>query len=155
LDASNTIGSYVDSGLAAKPIVDVLVEVTDLQATQARIVPILEVQGYDYFWRPSVATPDGLPFYAWFIKRSSTGGRTHHIHMVESHFPHWEGLLFRDYLLTHPDVAQDYLRLKLSLAATHPNDREAYTNGKTDFVAEVVRRAVAFDRSRGKALEEG
>lgn len=46
-------GSTAVPGLAAKPIVDLLVEVTDLQAAKARIAPILESQGYDYFWRPN------------------------------------------------------------------------------------------------------
>src|SRR6266511_2561876 len=42
-------GSTAVPGLAAKPIIDVLVEVTDLQATRERIAPALEAQGYDYF----------------------------------------------------------------------------------------------------------
>ena len=58
--------------------------------------------------------------------------------MVEAHFPHWEALQFRDYLISHPQVAQEYLKLKLQLAADFPNDREAYTNGKTDFVARIL-----------------
>lgn len=76
-------GSTAVPGMSAKPIVDLLVEVTDLDATRARIAPVLESQGYDYFWRPTHGD-DGPPFYAWFIKRDgSTGARTHHIHMVE------------------------------------------------------------------------
>jgi GrpB-like predicted nucleotidyltransferase (UPF0157 family) len=136
-------GSTAVPGLAAKPIVDILVEVVDLQATQTEIVPVLEAQGYDYFWRPTSAARDGLPFYAWFIKRTPDGARTHHIHMVEPHFPHWECLFFRDYLIAHPEATQDYLRLKLSLAAAHPNDREAYTNGKSEFIASIMPRALA------------
>ena len=77
-------GSTAVPGLAAKPIVDMLVEVTDLEATRARIAPVLEAQGYDYFWRPAMF--EGPPFYAWFIKRDGCGVRTHHIHMVERHF---------------------------------------------------------------------
>lgn len=46
-------GSTAVPGLAAKPIVDMLVEVTDLQATRNRIAPLLEGHGYDYFWRPT------------------------------------------------------------------------------------------------------
>src|SRR6516225_6653600 len=60
-------GSTAVPGLAAKPVVDMLVEVTDLQATRERVAPVLESQGYDYFWRPSWGD-DGPPFYAWFIK---------------------------------------------------------------------------------------
>ncbi|MEM7234397.1 MAG: GrpB family protein, partial [Planctomycetota bacterium] len=87
-------GSTAVPGLAAKPIVDMLVEVTDLEATRERIAPILEAQGYDYFWRPSWGD-DVPPFYAWFIKRDENGARTHHIHMVEAEFEHWDRLYFR------------------------------------------------------------
>lgn len=133
-------GSTAVPGLAAKPIIDMLVEVTSLEETRCRIVPILESQGYDYFWRPTWGD-DTPPFYAWFIKRNSSSKRTHHIHMVESHFEHWDRLLFRDYLIQHPDVAQEYQRLKIRLAAMYPNDRVAYTNGKTDFILMAMKKA--------------
>ena len=138
-------GSTAVPGLAAKPIVDILVEVTDLQATRKRIAPALEAQGYDYFWRPSFGD-DGPPFYAWFIKRqASSGRRTHHIHMVERQFAeHWDRLLFRDYLIEHPRIAEEYQRLKLRLASAYPNDRVAYTQGKTEFIVKVTAMAKQF-----------
>lgn len=135
-------GSTAVPGLAAKPIVDMLVEVTDLEATRDRIAPILEAQGYDYFWRAS-SGEDTPPFYAWFIKRDAAGRRTHHVHMVERHFEHWDRLLFRDYLIAHPDVAREYAALKQRLSDRHPNDRIAYTEAKGDFVREVTERAKA------------
>ncbi|MGB7115113.1 MAG: GrpB family protein, partial [Anaerolineales bacterium] len=61
-------GSTAVPGLPAKPILDILVEVTSFDETKLRIAPILEAQGYDYFWRPSFGD-DTPPFYAWFIKR--------------------------------------------------------------------------------------
>jgi GrpB-like predicted nucleotidyltransferase (UPF0157 family) len=133
-------GSTAVPGLSAKPIVDILVEVTDLQETQDRIVPLLEQQGYDYFWRPSHGD-DVPPFYAWFIKRDAdTRVRTHHIHMVEGNFQeHWDRLLFRDYLIEQPSVAKAYEELKLRLAAVASTDRVAYTQGKSAFIAEVTR----------------
>jgi GrpB-like predicted nucleotidyltransferase (UPF0157 family) len=135
-------GSTAVPGLAAKPIVDMLVEVSDLQATKDQIAPVLEAQGYDYFWRPTHGD-DGPPFYAWFIKRDpATGARTHHIHMVEAHFAgHWERLLFRDYLIEHPDVAKEYEQLKRRLAAASPTDRVAYTRGKTEFIVKITKEA--------------
>ena len=133
-------GSTAIPNLAAKPIVDMLVEVTSLEETKERIVPVLEAQGYDYFWRPTHGD-DVPPFYAWFIKRDSTGVRTHHIHMVESDFEHWDRLLFRDYLRGRPDIAKEYEALKLSLARDHANDREAYTEAKTEFVVRVTQTA--------------
>ncbi len=135
-------GSTAVPGLPAKPIIDMLVEVTDLEAVKERVVPVLEGQGYEYLWRPTFGD-DGEPFYAWFIKRDPvTGRRTHHIHMVEADFTeHWDRLRFRDYLRAHPDVAEEYGHLKLRLAEEHPDDRVAYTAGKSAFISAVMERA--------------
>jgi GrpB-like predicted nucleotidyltransferase (UPF0157 family) len=135
-------GSTAVPGLAAKPIVDMLVEVTALEAAKSRIVPILEAQGYDYFWRATKGeeTP---PFYAWFIRRDPvTGARTHHVHMVESHFPHWSSLAFRDHLIAHPEVAGEYEQLKRRLVSECARDRIAYTRGKAEFIERVTTAAI-------------
>lgn len=136
-------GSTAIPGLASKPIVDMLVEVRSLDETRSRVVPVLEAQGYDYFWRPT-SGDDVPPFYAWFIKRDARGVRTHHIHMVEKDFEQWERLLFRDYLIEHPEIAKEYEALKLRLASVYPNDRVAYTNGKTDYVVRVTQVAKEY-----------
>jgi GrpB-like predicted nucleotidyltransferase (UPF0157 family) len=138
-------GSTAVPGLAAKPIVDMLVEVTDLQAARVRIAPELQAQGYDYFWRPTHGE-DGPPFYVWFIKRDpGTGARTHHIHMVEREFEgHWDRLLFRDYLIEHPEAAKAYESLKVRLASTALKDRVAYTRGKTEFVVKMTEQAKRY-----------
>ena len=135
-------GSTAVPGLAAKPIVDMLVEVTDLAAVREQVVPILESQGYDYFWSPTKGD-DTPPFYAFFIKRDpATGVRTHHMHMVPKDFvERWDELLFRDYLIEHPEVAREYEALKRRLAAEFPNDRVRYTDEKTDFIVAVTKRA--------------
>jgi GrpB-like predicted nucleotidyltransferase (UPF0157 family) len=130
-------GSTAVPGLSAKPIVDLLVEVTSLEEAKAHVVPVLEAEGYDYIWRPT-AGDDIPPFYAWFIKRGTDGQRTHHIHMVEREFPQWEALLFRDYLIAHADVAQQYVDVKRRLAAEFLNDRAAYTDGKAEFVRRIT-----------------
>ena len=72
-------GSTAVPRLAAKPIIDMLVEVTCLEETRKRMVPILESQGYEYFWRPTPGDDQPL-FYAWFIKRNVRGVRSHHVH---------------------------------------------------------------------------
>jgi len=138
-------GSTAVPGLAAKPIVDMLVEVSDLEATKVRIAPVLESQCYDYFWR-ATSGEDGPPFYAWFIKRDPrTGARTHHIHMVEADFAeHWDRLLFRDYLIEQPEVAKEYEVLKCRLASALPQERVAYTRSKTDFVVWVTEQAKRY-----------
>lgn len=144
-------GSTAVPGLAAKPMVDMLVEVSDLNATRERIAPVLETQGYDYFWRPTHGN-DGPPFYAWFIKRHpTTRVRTHHIHMVEKSFvSHWDRLFFRDYLIERSDLAKQYESLKMSLSHTHTTDREAYTRGKTEFITRITEEAKRFYAGGGQ-----
>ena len=48
-------------------------------------------------------------------------------------------LAFRDFLRTHPETAAEYEALKRRLAALHEHDREAYTDGKSEFIRGVLR----------------
>jgi GrpB-like predicted nucleotidyltransferase (UPF0157 family) len=132
-------GSTAVPGLPSKPIIDILVQVQSLEETQLQVVPILEAEGYDYFWRT-----DTLPAYAWFIRRNAQGNRTHHLHMVEADSILWERLYFRDFLREFPDVARQYAKLKLSLAEKYPNDRVAYTAGKSEMVERLTATAKAY-----------
>lgn len=143
-------GSTAVPGLSAKPIVDMLVAVRSLDETRQRIVPILEGQGYDYFWRPTWGD-DVPPFYAWFIKRDGNGNRTHHIHMVEADFEHWERLFFRDYLIAHAAVAREYGQLEERLGVLHRWDRVAYTRAKGDFIRKVTETAKHHFGKRNRA----
>lgn len=133
-------GSTAIPRISAKPIIDILVEVTSLEDTKKIIVPILTAQGYEYFWRPSWGD-DVPPFYAWFIKRNLNGQRTHHIHMVEHNFEHWDRLFFRDYLIEHPDIAKEYERIKMNLAKKYTDDRVVYTQSKTEFILKITQLA--------------
>lgn len=137
-------GSTSVPNLVAKPIIDMLVEVTSLQETREKIVPILESQGYDYFWRPTLGD-DIPPFYAWFIKRDTQRIRTHHIHMVENNFvEHWDRLFFRDYLIDHPATAKEYQKLKYQLADKYESDRVKYTRKKTEFIQKITQLAKSY-----------
>ncbi|MCI0391514.1 MAG: GrpB family protein [Acidobacteria bacterium] len=129
-------GSTAVPGLAAKPVVDILVEVSSLEETKRLIVPLLESEGYEYFWRTDMGPP-----YAWFIKRDSQDRRAYHIHMVEADSNLWERLYFRDYLREFPDEARRYEELKRHLSEKYPNDRVAYTRGKAEFVVTLTERA--------------
>lgn len=139
-------GSTAVPGLIAKPVIDMLVEVADLQVARELIAPCLEAQAYDYFWRPAHGD-DTPPFYAWFIKRDAGGARSHHIHVVEPQFEHWQRLYFRDYLIEKPAVARQYAELKLRLAREYPHDRLAYTAGKTAFIEAVTSQARLYYRA--------
>lgn len=136
-------GSTAVPGLSAKPIIDILVEVSSLGETKKQIVPILESEGYEYFWRPAFGD-NGPPYYAWFIKRNSKGERMHHIHMVEANSKLWDRLYFRDYLREFPAEAKRYDELKRTLSRKYPNDRVKYTKAKTDFIISVTKKAKQY-----------
>jgi GrpB-like predicted nucleotidyltransferase (UPF0157 family) len=63
--------------------------------------------------------------------------RTHHVHVRLPRDAEAE-LAFRDLLRADPAVVRRYEMLKEDLAARFPDDREAYTEGKTEFVANAL-----------------
>ena len=140
-------GSTAVPGLSAKPIIDILVEVSSLEETKVQIVPILESEGYEYFWRPAFGDDDP-PYYAWFIKRNSEGKRAHHIHMVEADSELWDRIYFRDYLRQFPAEAKRYDELKRKLSEQHSNDRVKYTEEKSGFIMSVTKKAKEYYKSQ-------
>lgn len=106
-------GSTAVPGLAAKPIIDLLVGVHSL--VQAKQIAISQLQTLDYaYWYDN---PD--PQRMFFIKGlPPSSHRTHHIHMVEPDSRLWERLAFRDYLCEHPHEAANYAQFKVSSSAT-------------------------------------
>ena len=106
--------------------------------------------GYAYW--PDDPAPDRM----FFVKGLPPNGpRTHHVHVVEpsisynprlGEFSFTDRLLFRDYLRAHPDEARRYENLKSDLAARFPDDREGYTEGKTEYVYGVTLKARASNQ---------
>jgi GrpB-like predicted nucleotidyltransferase (UPF0157 family) len=67
--------------------------------------------------------------------------RTHHVHVYELHGERWKRELgFRDYLIAHPQEAQNYQALKRNLALRFRFDREAYTTGKSGYIERVLQK---------------
>ena len=122
-------------GLQAKPIIDIMVPVQDLESS---IHAIEAAQAVGYCYHPY--KPEQMH---WFCK-PSPALRTHHLHLVPWQSRLWqERIAFRDALRMSPSRAQEYGNLKMNLAAQHRLDREAYTEGKSTFVATVLKSCVA------------
>lgn len=131
------IGSTAVPGLIAKPIVDILVGVDSFDEVIDQVAPAMEAAGYDYFLRPAVGETGRR--YPWFIGRDDSGRRVSHIHVARiADTAQWDQIVFRDLLRRSPDIANEYARLKRELAARFPGDREAYTRGKSAFIARVT-----------------
>ena len=120
------IGSTAVPNLPAKPIIDILVEVTDLAALDALSDDMIAI-GY---------TPEGefgISGRRYFHKGGDE--RTHQIHAFASgDFNLKRHIAFRDYLRSKPTVARAYGELKKRNAITCNNDREKYCAGKNDFI---------------------
>ena len=130
------IGSTSVDGLAAKPIIDIMIGLEDFSIAD-NIVPKIEALGYDYIQKYEVV----MPLRRYFVKNEHEM-RTHHIHMVETGSEFWERhLLFRDYLRENPDIANEYAALKKSLAGREWKDGNEYADAKTKFIRSVERKA--------------
>ncbi|MGH2403022.1 MAG: GrpB family protein [bacterium] len=126
------IGSTAVPGMIAKPIIDIGIAVMDFEEARVCIARI-EHLGYEY------RGEQRIPRRHYFVKGEP---RTHHIHMNEIGSRAWKNdLLFRDYLIHHPEVAGEYAGLKQELARRFPTHREAYLDRKASFIDRVLRTA--------------
>jgi len=63
----------------------------------------------------------------------------HHLYVViEGSKPHVDHIRFRDHLRKHPQVAREYAELKRVVADRYRNDRESYTEAKSEFISRVL-----------------
>lgn len=124
------IGSTAIPGLIAKPILDLAIAVENFEAATVCIQP-LELLGYQY------KGEFGIPRRHYFVKGNP---RTHNLHMWEIDSWDWHRhLRFRDYLIQHPEVVQQYAKLKQQLLQQSQGDREAYQLGKAEFIEQIER----------------
>jgi GrpB-like predicted nucleotidyltransferase (UPF0157 family) len=125
------VGSTAVPGLSAKPIIDIQVGVADLDSSRA-CIDVLADLDYQY-------APYRTDQMHWFCKPEPSR-RTHHLHLLPTGSPRFlDVLAFRDHLRMHPETAAEYEALKRDLARRFHHDREAYTDGKAEFVARVSR----------------
>jgi GrpB-like predicted nucleotidyltransferase (UPF0157 family) len=141
------IGSTAIPGMLAKPIIDIMVPVADLDAARPAIAAA-EGAGYVHY-------PYRADVMHWFCKPSAAL-RTHHLHLVPHDSRLWhERLAFRDRLRADGALAAEYAALKIALARRFCHDREAYTDAKGPFVARVLALAQARDPVPPRAPEPG
>ncbi len=132
------IGSTAVPNLAAKPTIDILVEIPKGEDIKNKIINIMTAQGYNYMHDQT----DHIMVVKGYSPEGFKG-QCYHIHMgPKDHDALWDRIYFRDYLKANPSIAREYAALKRELALRHRNDREAYTEAKTEFIERVTRDAV-------------
>ena len=124
------IGSTAVPGLAAKPVIDIMIAVENLDVSFPAIAAAVTA-GYNYW-------PYKADVMHWFCKPSDAY-RTHHLHLVPYGSSLWHARLgFRNALRADSKLAEEYAQLKYRLADQYKDDREAYTESKTSFVQRVL-----------------
>ena len=130
------IGSTAVPGLAAKPLIDIMLGAPSLVEIEAQIEGLARL-GYAYFRHHEKVMP-----YRRFFAKPEGHPRHFHLHAVVRGEKFWnEHLLFRDALRNNARLAEEYAALKLRLAAQFGTDRDGYTDAKTTFITTAIRRA--------------
>lgn len=126
----NHIGSTSIPDIQAKPIIDILVEMSpDFDHDKLR--DVMESSGYICMSNSDSRmsfnkgyTPEGYAERVFHI----------HIHPIGDN----DEVFFRDYLRAHPDVTKEYEKLKLSLLPRFKHNRDGYTDAKTEFILRIL-----------------
>lgn len=135
--AIHHIGSTSVRGLAAKPIIDIMPIVHNLESVD-KVAFEFEKIDYEYMGEFGISGRRYL--------RKGGDERTHQIHIfsennnidIERH------LAVRDYLRMHKDVCDKYASLKKELAKKYPYDIDGYCDGKNEFVQQMEKDALEW-----------
>ena len=124
------IGSTSVPGLAAKPIIDIAVGIKRLKDAK-KLLPALQKLDYHFY--------KDFQRQRLFVAKGPDEKRTHYLHVMRYNGAKWKtNQLFRNYLQTHPEAMQQYATLKQKLAKAHPDDRQAYADGKAAFIKSII-----------------
>ena len=140
LIALEHIGSTSVPGLAAKPIIDILLEVKSLPKLDLLSDAMVEV---GFFPKGE----NGISGRRYFQKGGNQ--RSHHLHAFESSHPALnEHRAFREYLVAHNDIANQYAKVKRNAAALSKHNAELYMAFKHDFIQHHIKNALHWYRSQ-------
>jgi GrpB-like predicted nucleotidyltransferase (UPF0157 family) len=119
-------------GLPAKDVID-LVAVIESDDDLPEAIARLEAIGYEA--RGSLGV-EGREAFCW-----PEGEKRHHLYVSPKTSAELQAqVAFRELLCRDPAAARDYVALKRQLAVRFRDDRNAYTEGKTEFIESVLRR---------------
>lgn len=120
------IGSTAIPGIWAKPIVDIMAEISD-DTDMNTIKQILSEAGYTLMSEEK----SRMSFNKGYTE-NGFAERVFHLHL--RYAGDNDELYFRDYLIDNRDIAKEYEKLKLGLWKQFEHDRDGYTQSKTEFV---------------------
>jgi GrpB-like predicted nucleotidyltransferase (UPF0157 family) len=134
------IGSTSIPRMHAKPIIDILVEVKDIESVD-NYNEQMSALGYRALGEHGIS---GRRFF-----RKGEVERTHHVHVFETGSQHiTRHLAFKEYMIAHPEEAKAYSELKQKLAKQFPTDMKSYIEGKDPFIKETEKKALSWYKHR-------
>lgn len=140
------IGSTAVPGLMAKPIIDIILEVKDVNELDCQRSKFAKLK-YEVMGEFGIR---GRRYY-----RKGGDLRTHQIHAFKKGDQNIvRHLAFREYLIEHKEVAQDYGRLKLEIAKRCNNDIEEYCDGKDEFIKNHESIAIKWYKARKQKTKQ-
>ena len=140
--ASHHIGSTSIPGMSAKPIIDILLEVRNIDRIDNYNDEMIKL-GYE----PRGEL--GIPGRRYFSREEPKDVRTHHIHSFQTgNIGLTRHPAFRDYMIAHPEDAKEYAELKIVLARRFPQDIDGYVLGKELYVNRMEKIAMKWYQSR-------
>lgn len=132
------IGSTAILNMMAKPIIDIVIAVEDINNVDESLLNGLKEVG---FLRLRVERPGEIVFAKFTDQTYEV--KTHYIHLVPQDGGLWKNLIFfRDYLNLHEDAREKYKQLKLAYVQTRDCGIEEYTNLKEDFVKSIYNKRI-------------
>lgn len=134
------IGSTSVPGLAAKPIIDMIMEVENIECIDS-----WQQQFYDLGY--IAKGENGISGRRFYI-HGTEEKRSYHLHVYGRGNPEiTRHLAFRDYMRAHCEEARAYALLKKELAETYTYDADQYVEGKTEFIRAIDEKAKKWSES--------
>ena len=130
------IGSTSVPGLLAKPTIDILAELSSISDISRWKAQLTE-QGW--ICMSQEKTPEYKLVFNKGYTKTGFAKKVFHLHVRM--YGDWDELYFRDYLREYTDRAEEYAALKRKLKEKYEYNRNAYTEGKTEFIKRSTKEA--------------
>jgi GrpB-like predicted nucleotidyltransferase (UPF0157 family) len=129
------IGSTAVPGLAAKPTIDILLEIEENTDVEKLLASLPEDE-YICLRQQTIPTLD----LVLLLKGYTSAGFAERVFHIHVRYPgDWDEVRFRDYLTAHPEAAGAYAALKGKLQEQFEFDRDGYTEAKSEFIKICVK----------------
>ena len=139
------IGSTSIENLKAKPIIDILAAVNDINKVDYYNNNFANI-GYKAMGENGI--PNRRFFMKDYIDNNGTQKRFSHIHIfdINNKFDIERHLAFRDFIRENKNITEEYVKIKLEALKNCNNDIELYCNYKDKFIKDTEKAALEFYR---------